>query len=185
MQGAVARAQELYRKTENAVIAGQFENPVCASVHYQTTGVEIERQTQGKVDVFVAAVGTGGTLTGTGRYLKEKNPSVQVVAVEPQKSPLLSGGKAAPHGIQGIGANFIPKILDRDIYNEVLLITDETALQTARLVHEADNLFVGISSGANLAAAIELAKREGNEGKTIVTVFPDGGNRYLSIFEKM
>jgi len=182
MQGAVEKAEELLKTTPNSMIAGQFINPVCASVHYNTTGVEIEKQLQGKVDIFTAAVGTGGTLTGVGRYLKEKIERVRVVAVEPKKSPLLSGGSAAAHGIQGIGANFIPEILDRNIYDEVLTVSDEEAMETAKLVSKIEGTFVGISSGANLAAAIALAKREENEHKNIVTVFPDSGDRYLSVF---
>ncbi len=180
MKGAVEKAEEILKNTENSVMARQFENPVCASVHYQTTAVEIEKQAL-KTDIFVAAVGTGGTLTGVGRYLKEKNKSVKVVAVEPKKSPLLSQGKAGPHGIQGIGANFIPSVLDRGIYDEVLLVDDDDAIAFCKLIKQTDNLFVGISAGANLAAALALAQREENAGKTIVTVFPDGGDRYLSV----
>lgn len=181
MKGALKKAEEIYQNSDNAIMAKQFENPVCALVHYQTTGVEIEKQTQGKADIFVAAVGTGGTLTGVSRYLKEKNPRVKAVAVEPKKSPLLSQGKAGAHGIQGIGANFIPSVLDRHIYDEILLVEDSEAIALSKLVKQTDNLFVGISSGANLAAAITLARREENAGKTIVTLFADGGERYLSV----
>lgn len=181
MKGAVEKAEELLKNTENSVMARQFENPVCASVHYQTTAVEIEQQALGNVDIFVTAVGTGGTLTGVGRYLKEKNKSVKVVAVEPKKSPLLSQGKAGSHGIQGIGANFIPSVLDREIYDEVLLVDDDDAIAFCKLIKQTDNLFVGISSGANLVAALALAQREENAGKNIITVFPDGGERYLSV----
>ena len=181
MQGAVEKAEEIFKNTENCVLARQFENPVCANVHYQTTGVEVESQTQGKVDIFVASVGTGGTLTGVGRYLKEKKKGVKVVAIEPKQSPLLSQGKAGAHGIQGIGANFVPSVLDRDIYDEILLVDESDAIAFSKLVKQTDNLFVGISSGANLAGAIALAKREENQGKHIVTVFPDGGERYLSV----
>ena len=182
MQGAVGKAEEIFKNTPNSVIAGQFVNPVCVRVHYQTTGVEIVRALENQVDIFTAAVGTGGTLTGVGEYVKEHCKGVKVVAVEPKKSPLLSEGKAAAHGIQGIGANFIPKILNRTIYDEVLAVTDEDAIAMAKFVSIAEGAFVGVSSGANLAAAIALAKREENEGKNIVTVFPDSGDRYLSVF---
>lgn len=182
MQGAVEAAEELLRTTPNAVIADQFNNPVCATVHYQTTGVEIYEQTGGQVDVFVACVGTGGTLTGVGKYLKEKIPRVQVVAVEPTKSPLLSKGYAGAHGIQGIGANFVPTVLDRSVYDEVLTVTDEESLAWAKRLQNEQGLFVGISSGAAYAAALQIAAREENKGKRIVTVFPDDGNRYLSVF---
>ena len=182
MQGAVEKAEEILRQTENSVIAGQFANPVCAQVHYQTTGVEIAEQLIEKADIFTAAVGTGGTLTGVGRYLKEKYGS-KVVAIEPKKSPLLSQGKAGAHGIQGIGANFIPEILDRGVYSEVLLVADEEAIAMAKQIKQTENEFVGISSGANLCGAIELAKRAENAGTNIITVFPDSGDRYLSVFE--
>ena len=181
MQGAVERALEIVNNTQNSVLADQFNNPACAAAHYQTTAPEIWSQTDGKTDIFVAAVGTGGTLTGIGKFLKEKNAAIRVVAVEPQKSPLLSGGKAAAHGIQGIGANFVPAVLDRNIYDEVLTVTDEEAFATAKLLRKQENLYVGISSGANVAAAIALAKREENAGKNIVTVLPDDGGRYASI----
>ena len=185
MQGAVERAQELVKNTPNSLLADQFNNPACVTAHYQTTGPEIWAQTGGKIDIFVAAVGTGGTLTGTGKFLKEKNADIRIVAVEPQKSPLLSQGKAAAHGIQGIGANFVPSVLDRNIYDEIGTVTDENAFEIARLLREKQNLFVGISSGANVAAAIELAKREENREKNIVTVLPDDGGRYASIPEFM
>lgn len=181
MQAAVERAQEIVKNTPNSVLADQFNNPACAAAHYQTTGPEIWAQTDGKTDIFVAAVGTGGTLTGTGKFLKEKNVDIRVVAVEPQKSPLLSQGKAAAHGIQGIGANFIPAVLDRNIYDEVLTVTDEEAFAIAKLLKKEENLYVGISSGANVAAAIALAQRDENAGKNIVTVLPDDGGRYASI----
>ena len=180
MQGAVDKANELLKITENSVLADQFRNPVCAEVHYRTTAPEIWAQTEGKTDIFVACVGTGGTLTGIGRYLKERNPKIEVVAVEPKKSPLLSGGKAAAHGIQGIGANFIPEVLDRGIYDGVCTVSDEDAFLTARQLCEKEGLFVGISSGAAVSAVIEVANRKENAGKTIVTVLPDGGDRYLS-----
>lgn len=186
MQGAVKRAEELLSTTPNAVIADQFNNPVCAEAHYQTTAPEIYKQCEGEVDIFVACVGTGGTLTGIGRYLKEKNPACKVIAVEPQKSPLLSGGKAAPHGIQGIGANFIPTVLDTSIYDEVVTVTDEEAFETARSLCKEEGLFVGISSGAAVAVARKVSQRAENTGKKIVTILPDEGGRYLStaLFEE-
>lgn len=186
MQGAVKKAEELLSTTPNAIIADQFNNPVCAEVHYRTTAPEIYGQRNGEVDIFVACVGTGGTLTGIGRYLKEKNPNCKVIAVEPQKSPLLSGGKAAPHGIQGIGANFIPTVLDTSIYDEVVTVTDEEAFETARNLCKEESLFVGISSGAAVAAARKVSQRAENAGKKIVTILSDEGGRYLStaLFEE-
>lgn len=178
MTGAVERAQGILQNTPNSILADQFNNPVCAEVHYRTTGREIWEQTQGRVDIFVACVGTGGTLTGVGRFLKEKNPNVQVVAVEPKASPLLSQGWAGQHGIQGIGANFIPKVLDRTVYDEVLTVEDEQAKTTARQLYKEEGLYVGISSGAAVAAAKQLAERKENEGKVIVTILPDEGGRY-------
>ncbi len=180
MQGAVKKAEELLLATPNAIIADQFNNPVCAEVHYRTTAPEIYEQRKGEVDIFVACVGTGGTLTGIGRYLKEKNPNCKVIAVEPEKSPLLSGGRAAPHGIQGIGANFIPTVLDTSIYDEVLTVTDEEAFETARNLCKEESLFVGISSGAAVAVARKLSQRAENAGKKIVAILPDEGGRYLS-----
>ena len=184
MSAAVEKALQLLRDTPNSILADQFNNPVCAEVHYQTTGKEIWEQTQGQVDVFVACVGTGGTLTGTGRFLKEQNSHVHVVAVEPEKSPLLSKGKAAPHGIQGIGANFIPKVLDCSIYDEVITVTDEESIQTAIWLQERAGLSVGISSGAAVAAVKKMAARKDYAGKNIVTILPDEGGRYASIFKK-
>ncbi len=181
MQGAVEYALDLQKRTPNSLLADQFNNPVCASVHYQTTGVELFEQMNGQVDIFVACVGTGGTLTGIGRYLKEKSSAVQVVAVEPQKSPLLSGGKAGAHAIQGIGANFIPKVLDRGVYDEVVTVADEEAFAYAKALQEKEGLFVGISSGAAVAAAIKIAARKENVGKRIATILPDSGDRYLSV----
>lgn len=180
MSAAVEKANELLKTTPNSILADQFNNPVCAQVHYDRTGAEIWEQTQGKVDIFVACVGTGGTLTGVGRYLKEKNPSVRVVAVEPAASPLLSQGRAGAHNIQGIGANFIPKVLDRSIYDEVVTVTDLEAVTMAKQLKERENLYVGTSSGAAVAAALQLAKRAENAGKVIVTVLPDEGSRYAS-----
>ena len=180
MQGAVEKAEEILKNTPTAIIAGQFENPATPKAHYQTTAPEIYETLQGNVDIFVAGVGTGGTLTGVGKYLKERKQNVQVVAIEPASSPLLSQGKAGAHGIQGIGANFVPTILDKTLYDEVLTITDEEAYEAARTLCETEGLFVGISAGANVAAAIQLAKRPENVGKNIVTVLPDGGGRYLS-----
>jgi cysteine synthase A len=181
MSGAVEKANQLLQDTPNSILADQFNNPICAEVHYCTTGVEIWEQTQGKVDIFVACVGTGGTLTGVGRYLKERNPHIKVVAVEPTSSPLLSQGWSGQHGIQGIGANFIPKVLDRTVYDEVLTVLDEDAIRMAKFLRMEENLSVGISSGAAVHAAQELAKREENRGKIIVTILPDEGSRYASM----
>ena len=181
MQGAVEKAQALQRETPNSILAGQFENPANAMAHYQTTGREIHAQTVGKTDIFVAGVGTGGTITGAGRFLKEQNPSTRVVAVEPQSSPLLSKGVAGKHAIQGIGANFLPAVLDTRIYDEIIAVSDEEAYRFAKEASVTEGLFVGISSGAALAAAIQLASRKENAEKNIVVIFPDGGERYLSV----
>lgn len=181
MQGAVEKAQALQRETPNSILAGQFENPANAMAHYQTTGREIHAQTLGKTDIFVAGVGTGGTITGAGRFLKEQNPSTRVVAVEPQSSPLLSKGVAGKHAIQGIGANFLPAVLDTRIYDEIIAVSDEEAYCFAKEASVTEGLFVGISSGAALAAAIQLASRVENANKNIVVIFPDGGERYLSV----
>ena len=178
MQAAVEKANELLETTPNSILADQFNNPVCWQAHYDTTAPEIWVQTDGEVDIFVACVGTGGTLTGVGKYLKEKNPNCQVVAVEPSASPLLSQGWAGGHKIQGIGANFIPSVLDRSIYDEVLTVADDDAFAVKARLEESEKLFVGISSGAAVAAALRLASRKENAGKTIVTVLPDHGNRY-------
>ena len=184
MSGAVEKAMQLLQDTPNSILADQFNNPVCAKAHYETTGVEIWEQTQGKVDIFVACVGTGGTLTGTGRYLKEQNPNIEVVAVEPAASPLLSQGRAGAHGIQGIGANFIPKVLDRTLYDEVVTVTDEESIATAKALNRT-GLSVGISSGAAVTAARKIAERPENAGKTVVTILPDEGGRYASILGNM
>jgi cysteine synthase A len=181
MQGAVERAQEIVKNSDNALLADQFNNPVCAKVHYETTARELYAQTDGKVDIFVACVGTGGTITGIGRFLKEKNPQTKVVAVEPTASPLLSQGRAGAHGIQGIGANFVPTVLDRTVYDEVVTVTEEDAFSWARELNNTYGMSAGISSGAALAAALEIAKRPENKGKNIVTIFPDEGGRYQSI----
>lgn len=178
MQASVDKANELLATTPNAILANQFNNPVCWQVHYDTTAAEIWKQTKGNVDIFVACVGTGGTLTGIGKYLKEKNASCKVVAVEPAASPLLSKGWAGGHKIQGIGANFVPTVLDTTVYDEVLTVTDEDAFMMKDRLLQQENLFVGISSGAAVAAALRLAKRPENAGKNIVTVLPDDGNRY-------
>lgn len=180
MKGAIAKAESLAKEIDGAFIPGQFENPSNALAHYNSTGPEIYRQTDGEVDVFVATVGTGGTLTGTGRYLKEQKPSISVVAVEPKDSPVLSEGKSGAHKIQGIGAGFIPAVLDTAIYDEVLTVTSEEAYATARELAVSEGILVGISSGAALAVALRVAKREENKGKMIVVLLPDTGDRYLS-----
>lgn len=180
MAGAIAKAEELAKEIPGSFIAGQFVNPANPKAHFETTGPEIYEDTDGKVDIFVAGVGTGGTLTGTGRYLKSKKPGVKVVAVEPASSPLLSKGVAGPHKIQGIGANFVPEVLDTSIYDEIIPVPDDAALETGRMIGRGVGVLVGISSGAAVWAAVELAKRPENEGKTIVALLPDTGDRYLS-----
>ncbi len=180
MKGAIAKAKELASQIENSFIPGQFENPANPTAHYKTTGPEIYEQTEGKVDIFVAGVGTGGTISGIGKYLKEKNPEVKVVAVEPASSPVLSTGKGGAHKIQGIGAGFVPETLDTKIYDEIIIVENEDAFATGKEMAKTEGILVGISSGAALYAAKELAKREENAGKTIVVLLPDGGDRYLS-----
>ena len=180
MTGCIAKAEELRKQIPGSIIAGQFENPANPKAHYLTTGPEIWQDTDGTVDIFVAGVGTGGTITGTGRYLKDKKPTVKVVAVEPEASPLLSGGKAGPHPLQGIGANFVPSILDTGIYDEIVTVSGDNAYAACREAARKEGILVGITAGAAIHTAIQLAKRPENEGKTIVALMPDSGDRYLS-----
>lgn len=180
MTGAIEKAKELAAEIPDSFIPGQFENPANPQAHFDTTGPEIYHDTDGKVDIFVAGVGTGGTITGTSRYLKSKNPEIKVVAVEPETSPVLSQGVAGPHKIQGIGAGFVPEILDASAYDEIITVSNEAAFETGRLIGKNEGVLVGISSGAATHAAIELAKRPENAGKNIVVLLPDTGDRYLS-----
>lgn len=180
MAGAIEKADELAAEIPDSFVAGQFVNPANPKAHLDTTGPEIYEDTDGNVDIFVASVGTGGTLTGVGEYLKSKNPNIKVVAVEPSSSPVLSGGKAGAHGIQGIGAGFVPDVLNTEIYDEVIAVSDDDAFKTGKLIGRSEGVLVGISSGAAAFAAIELAKRPENAGKTIAVLLPDTGDRYLS-----
>jgi len=180
MTAAIEKAEELAKENPGSFIPGQFVNPANAAAHYATTGPEIWRDTDGQVDIFVAGVGTGGTITGTGKYLKEQNPAVRVVGIEPAASAVLSGGAAGPHGLQGIGAGFVPDVLDTSVYDEIIPVTDENAYATGRELGRKEGILVGISSGAALWAAVELAKRPENAGKNIVVLLPDTGDRYLS-----
>lgn len=186
MQGAIEKAQELAEEIQGGFLAGQFVNPENPKVHFETTGPEIYEASDGKVDIFVAGVGTGGTISGTGKYLKSQNPKIKVVAVEPADSPVLSRGVSGSHKIQGIGAGFIPEILDTEIYDEIIVVENEKAFEFGRLIGKKEGILVGISSGAALYAAVEIAKRAENKGKNIVVIFPDSGDRYLStpLFEE-
>ncbi len=180
MKGAIAKAEELQKTIPGAVILGQFDNAANPAAHAATTGPEIWEDTEGKVDIFVAGVGTGGTITGVGAYLKSKNPNIKIVAVEPKDSPILSGGQPGPHKLQGIGAGFVPDVLNTQVYDEIITVTTEQAYSTGRLIAHKEGVLVGITSGAALYAATELAKRPENAGKTIIALLPDSGDRYLS-----
>lgn len=180
MKGAIDKANELAKENPNSFIPGQFDNPHNPETHYATTGPEIWNDTDGNVDFFVAGVGTGGTITGIGKYLKEKNPNIKIIGIEPASSPLLSSGHAGPHGLQGIGANFVPSILDTSLIDKIITVTEEDAYRSARFLGKNEGILVGISSGAALHAAIELAKKPENKGKNIVVLLPDTGDRYLS-----
>jgi len=182
MAASVAKAEELAEQLPGSIIAGQFENPANPRAHYDTTGPEIWKDTDGKLDIFIATFGTGGTVSGTGRYLKEKNPDIKVIAIEPASSPLVTEGKAGPHKIQGIGANFIPENFEQEVVDEVITVTDEDALETMKKLATTEGVLAGVSSGAAVAGAVSIASRPENRGKTIVTLLPETGERYLSIF---
>ncbi|NLC73560.1 MAG: cysteine synthase A [Ruminococcaceae bacterium] len=180
MAGAVKKAEELRNETENSIIAGQFTNPDNPQTHYETTGPEIWEETNGKIDIFIAGIGSGGTITGVSRYLKEKNPNIKIIAVEPFSSPLLSEGRAGQHGLQGLGANFVPDVLNTAAYDEIITITDEQGLDAMKILAKTEGIFCGISSGAAAFAAVSEAKKSENEGKLILCMLPDTGERYLS-----
>ena len=180
MAGAIEKANELAKEIQNSFVPSQFDNPANPSIHYRKTGIEIYEDMDGKVDIFVAGIGTGGTITGVGQYLKEKNPNIKVVGVEPLNSPVVTKGVKGPHGIQGIGAGFVPSVLDTKIYDEVIDVLDDDAFANGKLVGKKEGILIGISGGAALTAAIEVAKRKENKGKNIVIIFPDGGDRYFS-----
>ncbi|MBR4292754.1 MAG: pyridoxal-phosphate dependent enzyme, partial [Clostridia bacterium] len=180
MKGAIEKAEQLAREIPDAIIAGQFSNPANAKSHFETTGPEIYEDTDGEIDIFVAGVGTGGTITGCGQYLKKQNENIKIVAVEPESSPYLSKGESGAHGIQGIGAGFVPEVLDTKIYDEIVTVNDDDAYRFGRLLAKKEGIMVGISSGAAIAAAVKLALREENNGKKIVVLLPDTGDRYLS-----
>ena len=180
MAGAIEKANELAKEIPDSFIPAQFDNPANCDAHYKTTGPEFWNDTDGKVDIFVAGIGTGGTITGTGRYLKEKNPEIKIIGIEPADSPFLSEGKAGAHGLQGIGAGFVPSILNTDIYDEIITVTTEEAYSAARLTVKTEGILIGVSSGAALHAATVVASRPENKGKNIVVLLPDGGERYLS-----
>ena len=183
MAGAVSKAEELNKANPNSIIAGQFVNPANSAAHFASTGPEIWHDTEGQIDIFVAGIGTGGTITGVGAYLKKQNPDIKIVAVEPYDSPLLSQGKAGPHKLQGIGANFVPEVLDTDIYDEIITVTTDEAMGAMKALAQNEGLFAGITSGAAVNVAVRLAKRPENKGKTIVAFLPDTGERYLSVLD--